>query len=194
MTAFTNARPKVAPYPFTTKIPNLGVLRVDDEQDIIIADIPGIIEGASEGVGLGFDFLKHISRTSCLLFMIDCSDEQYASAYRTLCGELEQYSSALMKKPRIVLCNKIDIDGAEKNAAEVLEIIRADEPDTVVIPVSVMSGAGMGNAKNAVIRLVNRHDEESGRLTETPSVGKADFLRTRSVDEDMEIQYPGSEK
>lgn len=193
LTAFTNARPKVAPYPFTTKIPNLGVLRVDDEQDIIIADIPGIIEGASEGVGLGFDFLKHISRTSCLLFMIDCSAENYASAYKTLCGELEHYSSALMEKPRIVLCNKIDIEGAEKNAAEVMEIIRADEPDTVVIPVSVMSGAGMGNAKNAVIRLVNRHDEESGLAAEIPSVGKADFLKTRSVDEDMEIQYPGSE-
>ncbi|HZK19210.1 MAG TPA: GTPase ObgE, partial [Treponemataceae bacterium] len=66
---FTNARPKIAPYPFTTKIPNLGVLRIDDERDIVIADIPGIIKGASEGVGLGFRFLKHISRTAALVFI-----------------------------------------------------------------------------------------------------------------------------
>ena len=96
LTAFTNARPKIAPYPFTTKIPNLGVLRVDDEQDIIIADIPGIIKGASEGVGLGFDFLKHISRTACLLFMIDCSDTNYLTAYETLCNELKIYSPELI--------------------------------------------------------------------------------------------------
>ena len=67
---FTNARPKIAPYPFTTKVPNLGVLHVDSDADIIIADIPGIIEGASEGAGLGIRFLKHISRTVALLFMI----------------------------------------------------------------------------------------------------------------------------
>ena len=92
LTAFTNARPKIAPYPFTTKIPNLGVLRIDDESDIIIADIPGIIEGASEGLGLGDQFLKHITRTACLIFMIDCSDPNYLTAYDTLCNELASYS------------------------------------------------------------------------------------------------------
>ena len=80
LTAFTNARPKIAPYPFTTKIPNLGVLNADKERDIIIADIPGIIEGASDGAGLGIRFLKHISRTACLIFMIDASDQNYLSA------------------------------------------------------------------------------------------------------------------
>ena len=124
LTAFTNARPKIAPYPFTTKIPNLGVLRVDNERDVIIADIPGIIEGASEGAGLGFQFLKHISRTSCLLFMIDCSDENYLSAYDTLCAEISSYSQELAAKPRIVLCNKIDVEGAAERAREIASKIR----------------------------------------------------------------------
>jgi len=88
---FTNARPKIASYPFTTKIPNLGVLRVN-ERDLIIADIPGIIEGAHEGAGLGLRFLKHISRTACLAFMVDLSDENWKTAFPTLLNELEQFS------------------------------------------------------------------------------------------------------
>ena len=197
LTAFTNARPKIAPYPFTTKIPNLGVLRVDDDQDIIIADIPGIIEGASEGVGLGFDFLKHISRTACLLFMIDCSDTNYLSAYETLCNELQNYSEDLMKKPRIVLANKIDVEGAEQNAAEVIEAIHKIEPDTAVIPVSVQNNIGMINARKSIIELVNRL-EGIGYSTATEIVARntvPDFMNSDNFDDDDEmIQYPGSEK
>ena len=197
LTAFTNARPKIAPYPFTTKIPNLGVLRVDDDQDIIIADIPGIIEGASKGVGLGFDFLKHISRTACLLFMIDCSDTNYLSAYETLCNELQNYSEDLMKKPRIVLANKIDVEGAEQNAAEVIEAIHKIEPDTAVIPVSVQNNIGMINARKSIIELVNRL-EGIGYSTATEIVARntvPDFMNSDNFDDDDEmIQYPGSEK
>lgn len=197
LTAFTNARPKIAPYPFTTKIPNLGVLRVDDDQDIIIADIPGIIEGASEGVGLGFDFLKHISRTACLLFMIDCSDTNYLSAYETLCNELQNYSEDLMKKPRIVLANKIDVEGAEQNAAEVIGAIHKIEPDTAVIPVSVQNNIGMINARKSIIELVNRL-EGIGYSTATEIVARntvPDFMNSDNFDDDDEmIQYPGSEK
>ncbi len=194
LTAFTNARPKIAPYPFTTKIPNLGVLRVDEEQDIIIADIPGIIEGASEGVGLGFDFLKHISRTACLLFMIDSSDENYLTAYKTLCNELKNYSTELMEKPRIVLANKIDIDGAEQNASDIIEEIHKTDPDVSVIPVSVQNNIGMANAKKAIIQLVNKLEGIGEAETEvkTNQFG-SDFMKERSVDDDMEIQYPGSE-
>ena len=197
LTAFTNARPKIAPYPFTTKIPNLGVLRVDADQDIIIADIPGIIEGASEGVGLGFDFLKHISRTACLLFMIDCSDTNYLTAYDTLCNELRNYSEELMEKPRIVLANKIDIEGAEQNAAELIEAIHKIEPETAVIPVSVQNNIGMTNAQKSIIQLVNRLEEDGYASTSeivanntTPS-----FMNNDNFDDDDDmIQYPGSEK
>ena len=197
LTAFTNARPKIAPYPFTTIIPNLGVLRVDDESDIIIADIPGIIEGASEGLGLGDTFLKHITRTSCLIFMIDCSDENYLTAYDTLCNELEQYSDELMEKPRIVLCNKIDVDGAFERAIEIQQKIKETEPETKVIPVSVMGGRGMKDAQKEIVSLVNELEK---RLEEdsfnSSSEKENSFMAGRAYiddDEDDYVQYPGSE-
>lgn len=197
LTAFTNARPKIAPYPFTTIIPNLGVLRVDDESDIIIADIPGIIEGASEGLGLGDTFLKHITRTSCLIFMIDCSDENYLTAYDTLCNELEQYSDELMEKPRIVLCNKIDVDGAFERALEIQQKIKETEPETKVIPVSVMGGRGMKDAQKEIVSLVNELEK---RLEEdsfnSSSEKENSFMAGRAYiddDEDVFVQYPGSE-
>ena len=197
LTAFTNARPKIAPYPFTTIIPNLGVLRVDDESDIIIADIPGIIEGASEGLGLGDTFLKHITRTSCLIFMIDCSDENYLTAYDTLCNELEQYSDELMEKPRIVLCNKIDVDGAFDHALEIQQKIKETEPETKVIPVSVMGGRGMKDAQKEIVSLVNELEK---RLEEdsfnSSSEKENSFMAGRAYiddDEDDYVQYPGSE-
>lgn len=197
LTAFTNARPKIAPYPFTTIIPNLGVLRVDDESDIIIADIPGIIEGASEGLGLGDTFLKHITRTSCLIFMIDCSDENYLTAYDTLCNELEQYSDELMEKPRIVLCNKIDVDGAFDRALEIQQKIKETEPETKVIPVSVMGGRGMKDAQKEIVSLVNELEK---RLEEdsfnSSSEKENSFMAGRAYiddDEDDYVQYPGSE-
>lgn len=192
LNAFTNARPKIAPYPFTTKIPNLGVLRADDDRDVIIADIPGIIEGASEGAGLGIKFLKHISRTSCLIYMIDCSDENYLTAYSTLRNELASYSKELAVKPRIVLCNKIDVEGAEKRAQEIIEAIEKEEPETPVLPISVLANTNMRAAKLQIIRMV---DKLESRPTSVPSEtsGSQDFLATRSVDDADEVQYPGSE-
>lgn len=197
LTAFTNARPKIAPYPFTTIIPNLGVLRVDDESDIIIADIPGIIEGASEGLGLGDTFLKHITRTSCLIFMIDCSDENYLTAYDTLCNELEQYSDELMEKPRIVLCNKIDVDGAFERALEIQQKLKETEPETKVIPVSVMGGRGMKDAQKEIVSLVNELEKRLEEDTFNSSSEKENsFMAGRAYiddDEDDYVQYPGSE-
>ena len=197
LTAFTNARPKIAPYPFTTIIPNLGVLRVDDESDIIIADIPGIIEGASEGLGLGDTFLKHITRTSCLIFMVDCSDENYLTAYDTLCNELEQYSDELMEKPRIVLCNKIDVDGAFDRALEIQQKIKETEPETKVIPVSVMGGRGMKDAQKEIVSLVNELEKRLEEDSFSSSSEKENsFMAGRAYiddDEDDYVQYPGSE-
>lgn len=198
LTAFTNARPKIAPYPFTTIIPNLGVLRIDDESDIIIADIPGIIEGASEGLGLGDTFLKHITRTACLIFMIDCSDDNYKSAYETLCNELSSYSDELMEKPRIVLCNKIDVEGAFDRAVEIANEIRAAEPSTQVIPVSVMMGRGMKDAKQAIVKLVSELENRSGESDSQENKERfgSSFMAGRAYvdeDDDENVQYPGSE-
>ena len=171
------------------------MLRVDDESDVIIADIPGIIEGASEGLGLGDTFLKHITRTACLIFMIDCSDENYLTAYETLCNELRNYSDSLMEKPRIVLCNKIDVDGAYEHAVEVAEKIRAEEPETAVIPVSVMMGRGMKEAQNQIVQLVNRQEKRIEAEEKGTDVFGAGFMQSRAYidDDDDGVQYPGSE-
>ncbi|MCQ2583089.1 MAG: GTPase ObgE [Treponema sp.] len=199
LTAFTNARPKIAPYPFTTIIPNLGVLRVDDESDIIIADIPGIIEGASEGLGLGDTFLKHITRTACLIFMIDCSDDNYLTAYDTLCSELANYSDELMEKPRIVLLNKIDVEGAFERAVELEQKIKEKEPETRVIPVSVMMGRGMKDAKQNIVQLVNDMEQRKYGAEEengsSESQFGSSFMADRAYidDDDENVQYPGSE-
>jgi len=184
---FTNARPKIAPYPFTTKIPNLGVLRVDEMSDIIIADIPGIIEGASEGAGLGIRFLKHISRTVGLVFIIDCSDENFESAYDKLQEELKNFSEDLSKKKRIILCNKIDVEGAAENAAVVASRLK----DEIVIPMSVYTQEGLHRVKHAIIQLVN--EENADKTSVVIQKNKSDFLKTRSSAIEENIQYPGSE-
>ncbi|MDR3248396.1 MAG: GTPase ObgE, partial [Treponema sp.] len=136
---FTNARPKIAPYPFTTKIPNLGVLRVDD-RDIILADIPGLIEGASRGLGLGIRFLKHISRTRALLFLIDLSEDNYRDAFRVLCAELEAFSPELLSKPRLILGTKLDLEETSERLAE----LTASYPEEKIRGISVFSGEGLG--------------------------------------------------
>ena len=194
---FTNARPKIAPYPFTTKVPNLGVLRVDENSDIIIADIPGIIEGASDGAGLGIRFLKHISRTVGLIFMIDCGEEGCVDAYEKLLKELSEFGAGLMEKQRIVLCNKIDLEGAKENAALVAERIKSVDPGVEVIPVSVAARTNMDAARTALIKLAAREDvledREENAFAPT-SAKKSSFMAERSVDDSMEIQFPGSEQ
>lgn len=197
---FTNARPKIAPYPFTTKIPNLGVLHADSERDIIIADIPGIIEGASEGAGLGIRFLKHISRTAALLFMIDCSDDSCLTAYETLQQELASFSKELAAKPRIVLCNKMDTEGAEDRFHLVEEAVHKLNPEEVVIPLSILERRGLNNVREEILRLVETMEEQgyvgprgvnkkNGNAQE-----KSDFLKSRSVCDVEPIQYPGSQE
>jgi GTP-binding protein len=151
---FTNARPKIAPYPFTTKIPNLGVLTLgagqSDERDIVLADIPGLIEGASGGAGLGIRFLKHISRTSGLLFLIDLSDESYSNAFDIVYNELKTFSPDLIKKKRIIVGTKTDIEGTSPRLAE----LREKYPDEQVLGISVFSGEGIAELAGAIGVLV----------------------------------------
>jgi len=144
---FTNARPKIAPYPFTTKIPNLGVLTLGpgkiDARDIIIADIPGLIEGASEGLGLGIRFLKHISRTAALAFLIDLSEDNYLGAFDILYGELEAFSPELVAKKRIIAGTKLDLENSGIPVRERLEELRNKYRGEKILGISVFSGEGM---------------------------------------------------
>jgi GTP-binding protein len=148
----TNARPKIAPYPFTTKIPNLGVFTVADTErrDIILADIPGLIEGAHTGAGLGIEFLKHISRTSALAFLIDLSDDNYLTAFSTLQAELKAFSRDLLKKKRVILGTKQDVEGAETRLAELQKLF----PQEKVLGISVFSGVGLDAVREAFTGMV----------------------------------------
>ncbi|MDH5797590.1 MAG: GTPase ObgE [Paracoccaceae bacterium] len=120
LAATSNARPKIADYPFTTLVPNLGVVGVD-EVEFVVADIPGLIEGASEGRGLGDLFLGHVERCAVLLHLVDGTSEDVVADYQTIIDELDAYGAGLADKPRITVLNKIDAipadDLAEKHAA-----------------------------------------------------------------------------
>jgi len=162
---FTNARPKIAAYPFTTKIPNLGVLTAG-EKDIIIADIPGLIEGASQGAGLGIRFLKHISRTSALAFLIDLSDEKYLDAFDILLKELGSFSDRLPKKRRLLVGTKTDLPETEGRLAELAKKYPSEE----VLGISVFSGDGIQELSYAFLRLttdVPQEADEAEAETET---------------------------
>lgn len=172
---FTNARPKIAPYPFTTKIPNLGVLTLDD-RDIIIADIPGLIEGASEGLGLGIRFLKHISRTAALAFLIDLSADTWEGAYDILYKELEAFSPELVRKPRVILGTKTDLP----DTGERLNRLKARCPGEQVRGISVFSGEGIPELARVFLGLAADSPREapSGGADEA---GNEDFFEPGEV-------------
>jgi GTPase len=119
LTVLTNAKPKIAPYPFTTLEPNLGVANIDINTTVILADIPGLIEGASQGVGLGHDFLRHIQRTRVLIHLLDGLSEDPVADYSQINSELSLFDPNLAKKPQIVALNKIDQPEVQKRLAEI---------------------------------------------------------------------------
>ncbi len=104
----SNARPEIANYPFTTLTPNLGVVDIDTQSSILFADIPGLIEGAAQGKGLGHDFLRHVERTAVILHLIDAYNDDIAKAYKTIRAELKAYQPAMIKRPEIVALTKIE--------------------------------------------------------------------------------------
>ena len=114
ISSVSNAQPKIADYPFTTLIPNLGIVKYDEYKSFVMADIPGLIEGASDGKGLGIQFLKHIERTKILVFMIDLNSEDILKEYNLLNKELKLFDKELLKKPSIILLTKLDTIDCDK--------------------------------------------------------------------------------
>lgn len=144
----SRARPEVADYPFTTKIPHLGVLRRGD-MDLVLADIPGIIQGASRGAGLGHKFLKHISRTTGLAFLVDLADATWETAFPVLLEELRRYSPELADKRRILVATKLDMEEAERNLPRFLGMF----PGEKIFGVSVFSRKRLEELKTAFFAL-----------------------------------------
>ncbi|MCZ2499072.1 GTPase ObgE [Xylophilus sp. Kf1] len=158
ITAVSNARPKIADYPFTTLHPNLGVVRVGPEQSFVIADIPGLIEGASEGAGLGHQFLRHLQRTRLLLHVIDMApfDETVdpVAQAKAIVGELKKYDKALFDKPRWLVLNKLDMVDNDDRAALIKDFVKRLKWKGPVFEISALTREGCEPLIHAIFKHV----------------------------------------
>jgi GTPase len=155
--ALSNARPKVADYPFTTLHPHLGVVRVGPEQSFVIADIPGLIEGAAEGAGLGHQFLRHLSRTDLLLHLVDCvppEGNDPVRGARVIAAELRKYDQELYRKPRWFVLNKVDLVPADERDALLHEFRCRLRTKAPVFAVSAATGDGCRELVSAIARFL----------------------------------------
>ena len=158
ITNLSSAKPRVADYPFTTLYPNLGVVRIDVNQSFVIADIPGLIEGAAEGAGLGIQFLKHLSRTSLLLHLVDVAPMDEADpveSIRILEKELEKYSEELKERERWLVINKADLlpfDSIDKTRADIVERLGWKGP---VFTISAATGMGTKDLANKIMQYLD---------------------------------------
>jgi GTP-binding protein len=160
ISAISNARPRIADYPFTTLHPNLGVVRVGPEQSFVVADLPGLIEGASEGAGLGHLFLRHLQRTRLLLHIVDLApfDENVdpVAQARAIVGELKKYDEALYKKPRWLVLNKLDMVDADKRAAVVKDFVKRFKFKGPVFEISALTREGC----EQLVKTIYQHVKE----------------------------------
>jgi len=154
LASVTNAKPKIANYPFTTLIPNLGVAVLDDEITMILADIPGLIEGAHTGIGLGDTFLKHIQRTKVLIHLLDGLSSDQMADFAQINTELSLFDPDLGKKPQVVAINKIDIPDVHEKLEDIKEIFKEKG-----IEVSIVSTVTHENTKKLLWRAKNLLDE-----------------------------------
>ena len=155
----SNARPKIADYHFTTLVPNLGVVGLGEGRSFIMADIPGIIEGAAEGVGLGLDFLRHIERTRVLLHIVDGASVEGRDPIEDIDAineELRKYSENLLDRPTIIVANKLDVLSAEDREAVLDKLKKKYEPDKKVMAISAVTGEGVKELLNAAYDLLEK--------------------------------------
>ncbi len=165
ISAVSAARPKIADYPFTTLHPNLGVVSVGEHRSFVMADIPGLIEGAAEGAGLGIRFLKHLQRTRVLLHLVDIAppdpEADPVKDARAIVGELKKFSAELAEKPRWLVLNKIDLlpeDEADERCAEIVRRLRWKGP---TFKISGATGKGTQELTQAAMRAIEAIDEQN---------------------------------
>ena len=169
ITAISNARPRIADYPFTTLHPNLGVVRVGPEQSFVVADLPGLIEGAAEGAGLGHLFLRHLQRTRLLLHIVDMAPfddglDSVAQA-KAIVNELKKYDPALYRKPRWLVLNKLDMVPAQDRAPLVKDFVKRFKFKGPVFEISALSHEGC----DALVKAVYKHIKAQQVTEQTPA-------------------------
>jgi GTP-binding protein len=165
----SNARPEIADYPFTTLVPNLGVVDIDKKRSLLLADIPGLIEGAHQGRGLGDEFLRHVERTSVLLHLIDVYNEDIVGAYKTIIAELAAYKVDLSKRPQVVVLTKIE--NVEKARLELAyKTVKEIVPrGTSTAAISALSGEGV----QALLRTLVVQADKASKTKSEKSKGQA---------------------
>ena len=180
------ARPKIASYPFTTLVPNLGVVRVEEGRSFVIADLPGLIEGAHRGAGRGHDFLRHVERTRLLIHMLDVAapERDPLADFAILNRELQLYDESLSKKPQLVALNKIDLEPPEDRLAEIEGALRRDGCTTVRISAATGRGVGELLQKTAQVleELTSSEKVEPARVEVPTSESKAPLEVSRIDD------------
>jgi GTPase len=162
------ARPKIADYPFTTLVPALGLVRLDEARSFVIADIPGLIPGAAEGKGLGLRFLRHVERTRVLVHMLDldpATGRDPVDDWQAIQRELGEYSADLAARPQVLAANKVDLDGAAPRLARVREL--AEGHGLPLVAISARTGAGLEALRAALGRLLTPPAAEPARQTAT---------------------------
>jgi len=158
LSVVSNAKPKIADYPFTTLHPNLGVVRLDETREFVIADIPGLIEGASDGHGLGTRFLGHVERAGALLHLVDCTQDHPHDAYLTIRRELEKYKTELIDRPEIIALTKADALGDEL-AKDVQHHFEKETGKTTHL-ISSVARQGVEDVLNRLFHIVTKDPEE----------------------------------
>ncbi|MCE4543751.1 MULTISPECIES: Obg family GTPase CgtA [unclassified Caballeronia] len=165
ISSVSNARPKIADYPFTTLAPNLGVVRVGPSKSFVIADIPGLIEGAAEGAGLGHRFLRHLQRTGVLLHLVDMApfDENVdpAAEAKAIVNELRKYDETLYEKPRWLVLNKLDMVPEDEREARIADFVERFEWDGPVFEISALTGQGCEALTYAIYDYISQHSDAS---------------------------------
>lgn len=184
----TNAKPKIANYHFTTLNPNLGVVDLDGADGFVIADIPGLIEGASEGIGLGHEFLKHIERTKVIIHLVDAASTEGRDPVddiEKINHELSSYNEGLLSKPQVIAANKIDVLYGEEEEEAIETIKKAFEPKGIkVFPISAVSGKGIKELLYYVSDLLKTVDD-------TPIVFEKEYFPEENtlMDEPYTVEY-----
>ena len=191
LSSLSNARPKIANYPFTTMEPSLGIVGYRDNKSFVMADIPGIIEGASEGKGLGLRFLRHIERNSLLLFMVPGDTDDIKREYEILLNELQQFNPEMLTKHRVLAITKCDLLDDE-----LIEMLRETLPqDLPCVFISAVANKGLDELKDVLWRELNAESNKLASVIAEDTLVHRDKDMTRFADElaeegeDEDIEY-----
>jgi GTPase len=196
LSVLTNAKPKIAPYPFTTLEPNLGVAQVDDETTVVLADIPGLIEGASHGAGLGLDFLRHVQRTRVLIHLLDGLSADPVADYSQINSEMSLFDPNLARKPQVVALNKIDQPDVQARLDDIRKAMKARGVDLMTI-----SALARTNVRDLLLKAVQLLDTapppeepEAALPVYRPKEDPRDFHVSRTGDHEWRVSGASIER